>query len=196
MGHGSRTISCAATILLALAAACGDSSDPSGEEFTVSGTLVNNSGSPVPPGARVVVAWVVSAASPDYTYIFGQGTVQGNSFQVTFTGPPPAAALNAGQLGVGVVVLTTSLSLRNGVRLEEASVDPSELLGATGRFAVIYKATDDVDQVDWEAAFPLGFGAGGGVERAADFDAFEPVAADQLELIVDDLNNIDFVNWT
>jgi hypothetical protein len=37
---------------------------------------------------------------------------------------------------------------------------------------------------------------GTGVERVGDFDAFEPVAPTSMELIVDDLDNIDFVNWT
>lgn len=184
-------------LLLALSiGACSDSSGSSEDLFTVSGPVSNVGGRPVPAGAHVVVAWVVSAASPDYTYIFGQGTVQGGTFRVTFPAPPPAEALNAGQLGVGVVVLTTSTGLTNGVHLEDVALDPTELLGATGRFAVIYKATEVVDQVDWEAAFPLGFGAGAGVDRQNDFDAFEPAAPSALELIVDDLDNIDFVNWT
>jgi hypothetical protein len=179
------------------AAACGgDSSGPSDALLTVSGSISNPLGQPIPPTARVVIAWVVSATQSDYAYVFGQGTVQGGRFQVTFREPPPAEALNAGQLGVGIVVLTTSSGLRDGVHLEDVVLDPSELLGATGQYAVIYKATDSVDQVDWEDAFPLGFGAGIGVDRDNGFDAFAPTAPTSLELIVDDIDNIDFVNWT
>lgn len=180
-------------VLLALAA-CSDSTGSS-DAFTVSGPLTNVSGQPVPAGARVVVAWVVSAASPDYTWIYGEGTVQGNTFRVTFPAPPPATALNAGELGVGIVLLTTGTGLHSGMRLEDAPAG-TVLLGGTGDFAVIYKATDAVAQVDWEGAFPLGFSAGTGVERPGDFDAFAPVAPTSLELIVDDIDNISFVNWT
>jgi len=198
MTTSSRWLSRGAQVALVLgAAACGgDSNGPSDALLTVSGSVTNLSGQQIPSTARVVVAWVVSATQSDYAYVFGEGTVQGSTFQVTFRQPPPAEALNAGQLGVGIVVLTTSTSLRDGVHLEDVAVDPSELLGATGRHAVIYKATESVDQVDWEAAFPLGFSAGVGVEREVDFDAFAPTAATSLELIVDDLDNIDFVNWT
>jgi len=37
---------------------------------------------------------------------------------------------------------------------------------------------------------------GVGVDRDNDFDAFAPTSPTSLELIVDDLDNIDFVNWT
>jgi hypothetical protein len=182
-------------LVTSAAAGCNDSNGSSDHVFVVSGPITNVSGQPIPSNARVVVAWVVSSGSPDYTYIHGEGTVEGSSFSVSLS-PPPAAALNQGQVGVGIPVLTTNAGLRTGVRLEDVSVSPEELLGATGQFAVIYKATDAVTYVDWADAFPLGFGAGHGVERPGDFDAFEPVAPTSLELIVDDFENIDFVNWT
>jgi hypothetical protein len=182
-------------LVLSLLTACGDSTGSTDVLFTASGPLNNVSGQPLPAGARVVVAWVVSAGSPDYTYVFGEGTVQGNTFRVSFTAPPPAEALNAGQLGVGIVLLTSGTGLHSGMRLEDAPPN-TVLLGATGNFAIIYKVGDPVAQVDWAGSFPVGFGAGVGVERPGDFDAFEPVAPTSLELIVDDIDNIDFVNWT
>jgi len=175
--------------------ACGESTGSSDELFVVRGPLTNVSGQSVPTGARVVVAWVVTSADPDYTYIYGEGSVQGSTYQVTFTAPPPALALNEGQLGVGIVLLTTGTGLHSGMKLEDAPAN-TVLLGATGNYAVIYKAVDDVTRVDWAGAFPLGFGAGVGVERPQDFDAFAPTDAGNLELIVDDIDNIDFVNWT
>lgn len=183
-------------LVLSAATACGGDATGSSEDlFTVSGPITNVSGQPIPSNARVVIAWVVSSGSPDYTYIYGEGTVQGGSFRVTLR-TPPAEALNQGEVGVGVALLTTNGSLRSGVHLEDLPVGPEELLGATGRFAVIYKAAETVTYVDWADAFPFGFGAGVGVERPGDFDAFEPVAPTSLELIVDDLDNIEFVNWT
>jgi hypothetical protein len=198
MVTSSRWLSRGAQVALVLgAAACGgDSNDPSDVLITVSGSVTNLSGQQIPSTARVIVAWVVSATQSDYAYVYGEGTFHGSTFQVAFRQPPPAEALNAGQLGVGIVVLTTSTSLRDGVHLEDVALEPGELLGATGRHAVIYKATESVDQVDWEQAFPLGFNAGIGVDRENAFDAFAPTAPTSLELIVDDLDNIDFVNWT
>jgi hypothetical protein len=188
----------AAPLVLTLGAVtgCGDSTGTSDSLFTIRGTITNPSGQPIPSRARVVVAWVVSAASPDYTYIYGEGTVQGGSFRLTFTQPPPAAAVNAGEIGVGVVLLTTSTALRSGVHLEDAAVAEGELLGATARYAVIYKAADTVTLVDWADAFPLGFSAGSGVERPGEFDAFTPSSPTSMELIVGDLDQIDIVNWT
>ena len=189
MSRGARL-----ALVLAAAACGGDSNDPSNVQFTVSGSL-NLSGQPIPIGARVLVAWTVSAAASDYSYVFGEGTILGSRFQVTLRQVPPAAALNAGQLGVGVVFLTTNTEVQDGDHLEDVVLDPAELIGATARFAVIYKATNIVDQVDWEDAFPLGFSAGVGVDRVG-FDAFAPTAPTSMELIVDDLGNIDFVQWS
>ena len=183
-------------LVLALLSACGDSHGSSDTAFVVRGPLTNQSSQPVPANARVVVAWVVTSASPDYTYIYGEGTVQAGTFRVTFTAPPPAEALNEGQIGVGIVLLTTGTGLHSGMRLEDAPAN-TVLLGATGNYAVIYRAVDAVTRVDWAGPFPLGFSAGVGVERPGDFDAFAPTDPTGLELlVVDDIDDIDFVNWT
>ena len=65
--------------------------------YTISGTLVDRTSKPVPGSTRVVVAWVVSSGSPDYTYVYGEGTLQEQvgTFSLTFDAPPPAAALNS-----------------------------------------------------------------------------------------------------
>ena len=181
---------------LSLFAACSDSTGPSTTSVVVSGPLTNVSGESIPGDARVVVAWVVSSGSPDYTYVYGEGTVQDGSFRVVFRAPPPAEALNGGQLGVGIVLLTSGPGLHSGMRLEDADPATGLLLGATGNYAVIYKATDPVTFVDWADAFPLGFGTGVGVERPGQFDAFRPTDPGGLELLVDGIDNIDFVNWT
>jgi hypothetical protein len=176
---------------------CDSSTDASGAGFTISGTISNPAGLPIPANARVVVAWVVSAASPDYTYIFGEGTATSSTFRVTFPGPVPDAAINGGQIGVGVVLLTTSTALRTGVHLEDVASGGGELLGATARYAAIYKASATVTLVDWADAFPLGFAVGSGVDRDPGFDAFEPVPeTTSMELIVGDIDQINIVNWT
>jgi hypothetical protein len=179
-----------------LASAC--NMEPAGSSdalLTVGGSLVNPSGKPIPANARVVVGWVVSAGS-DYTYLFGEGSLVGGRFSIAFRQPPPVEALNSGQLGVGIVLLTADPAIRPGVHLEDVLVDPAQLLGATGRFAVIYATPDAAQTRDWAAGFDTGYGVGVGVERVGDFDAFQPVAPTTMELIVDDLDNIEFVNWT
>ncbi|HET7469698.1 MAG TPA: hypothetical protein VFJ81_08475 [Gemmatimonadales bacterium] len=135
-------------LAFSLVTACGDSTDSSNDLFAVGGQLTNVGGQPVPGNARVVVAWVVTSAGPDYTYIYGEGTVQGGSYHITFTAPPPAVALNAGQVGVGIVLLTTGTGLHSGMRLEDAPAN-TVLLGGTGNYAVIYKVIDGVTRVDW-----------------------------------------------
>jgi hypothetical protein len=182
-------------LALTIFAACGESSGSSDESFVVRGPLTNVSGQSVPANARVVVAWVVTSADPDYTYIYGEGSVQAGTYRISFSAPPPAEALNAGQLGVGIVLLTSGDGLRSGMRLEDAPAN-TVLLGGTGNYAVIYKALETITRVDWADPFPLGFGAGVGVEQPGDFDAFAPTDPSGLELIVDDIDNIDFVNWT
>lgn len=184
-------------LLLAAAPACGsDSTGSSDLLLNVGGPVTNRTGQPIPSTARVVIGWVVSSGPQDYTYIFGEGTVQGSSFHIDLRQPPPAVAINDGQIGVGVILLTTNTDVRSGVRLEDVVTDPADLLGATGRYAVIYKATEVVNRVDWADPFPLGYSAGVGVDRDNDVDAFQPVSPTSLELIVDLLDNIDFVNWT
>lgn len=184
-------------LVLPIASACSpEPAGPSDPLLTVGGSLVNPGGKPIPANARVIVGWVVSTTGADYTYLFGEGSVAGDRFSVTFLQPPPAAALNSGQLGVGVVLLTADPAIRPGVHLEDVLVDPAQLLGATGRFAVIYATPDAAQTRDWAAGFETGYGVGVGVQRVGDFDAFQPVAPTTMELIVDDLANIEFVNWT
>ena len=182
-------------LTLAALSACSDSNGSSDADFVVRGPLTNVSGQPIPANARVVVAWVVTSGTPDYTYIYGEGTVSAGTYRVAFTAPPPDQALNDGQIGVGIVLLTSGTGLHSGMRLEDAPAN-TVLLGGTGNYAVIYKAVDAVTRVDWAGQFPLGFSAGAGVERPGDFDAFAPTDPNGLELLVDDIDNIDFVNWT
>src|SRR5688572_17150544 len=94
---------------------CHDATGPA-TEFVATGRVQNNSQAAIPADARVVVVWGVSSGTPDYGYVFGEGVLDRNAgtFRVQFDGPPPAAALNAGVLGVGLVVATTDQSLQNG----------------------------------------------------------------------------------
>ena len=102
-------------LLAALSTSCNETPSGLSTPVTVSGTIENLNGATIPANARVLVVWTVSATSPEYSYVFGSGTIDtGGSFSITFDGPPPSDALNAGQLGVGLVILTTDQSLGTG----------------------------------------------------------------------------------
>lgn len=173
--------------------------EPEGDDIVISGPVINFTEQEIPGNARVLVLWSVSSGTPDYTYVFGEGVLLdgGTSFQVELPEAPPAAALNADLLGVGFVVLTTNQDAGLGDDL--ADIPTSEILGVTGWHGVIYLNRDPNDlprHVSWASEFNAGYNVGQGVEAESSFDWFEPVAPGTMELIVDDLQNIEIVNWT
>jgi hypothetical protein len=192
-----RTLLCALLPALALSACDESPSEPGSDlPYTISGTLDNRTGAPVPTGTRVLVAWEVSSGSPDYTYVFGEGTVRANGagFELTFDAPPPARALNSNGLGVGIVFLTTDTGLRAGD--DVSRLNPAAIVGAAGQFAVIYLDRAPAEVGSWAAKFQPGYNVGRGIDLPGSFDGFEPVSPFSVEIIIDDLENIDFVNWT
>lgn len=188
-----------AVLFLPLLAAPACEGGPTGLDeglLTVTGTVTNRTAQPVPADARVVVAWEVSSGSPDYTYVFGEGTVRGDgkTFRLVFDAPPPPEALHSNGLGVGLILLTTDATIGEGTRLEASHVQ--SIVGAAGQYAVIYVAGGPAAVGNWAAAFPKGYSVGKGVKRTGTFDAFQPANRTSVEIIVDALENIDFVNWT
>ena len=189
------------TGLLAIAA-CGDASGPrTPMPFDISGTLAGPQLASLPAGSRVVVLWVVTSGSPDYTYIYGQGTIDAANgrFSVRLPDAPPAAALNAYGVGVGIpIVIPPGVTLPNGRVTDDAALEAAAL-GAAGNYAVIYTAgarPAGFTGIPWIDAFPLGYGVGRGIDLSGSFDGFEPVGSTTIEMIIDDIDNIDFVNWT
>jgi hypothetical protein len=181
--------------------ACGSNEPLSPIELpvTVSGPLTNRTGQPIPAGARVVVLWGVSATSPDYSYVYGEGTVDRttNRFTITFDGNVPSEALNNNALGVGLVLLTTDPNLGEGRVPDSYTFSPTNTLGVTGQYAVIYVNGDpSALSVDWARAFRRGYNVGRGVDLPGSFDGFAPTGLTSMELIVDDLGSIEVVNWT
>lgn len=172
---------------------------PSGsrEPFTVSGTLANRTGSPVPADARVVVVWHVSTGKPvDYDYVFGEGTVDAaaGTFQVVLQSPPPVEAMNAGSVGIGTLLLTADPGIRDGAKW---ALDRSaSFIGGAGEHAVVYVAPGAGRFRNWVDRFPGGYSVGRGTQGTGYFEAFEPAAPTGIELVVDALRNIRFVNWT
>jgi hypothetical protein len=169
--------------------------EPDGDDIVVAGKVTNRSGAAIPADARVLVVWMVSALDPDYAYVLGEGelTDGGTRFRVSLDAPPPDAALNYGRLGVGLVVLTTDQDVGTGDDL----MPDGAILGVAGWYGVIYVREPMLSSIGWVTTFPAGYSVGRGVEStSADFDSFERVAPDAMELIVDDLNDIAIVDWT
>ena len=96
-------------------------------------------------------------------------------------------------LGVGIVLLTTDAELQAGDDLGETT---SGIVGAAGEYAVIYLDSDPEEIGGWPSDFQPGYNVGRGVDLPGTFDGFEPVRPSSIEIIVDDPENIDFVNWT
>lgn len=176
---------------------CDDATGP-GNGFVIQGSIQNNTAAALPTDVRLVVAWVVSSGSPDYSYVFGEGTINASAgtFELTLTDRPPDAALNASALGVGIIVATTNAALSAGDDLSD--IPEADIVGAAGRYGVIYvvDSTADVLTGSWAENFEEGYGVGEGMEVPGSFDAFVPVDPSDVVLVIDDLSNIEFVNWT
>ena len=180
----------------AIAAGCQDGTGPGG--FVVTGHIQNNTQAAIPANARLVVVWGVSSGSPDYGYVFGAGTIHrfNGTFRIQLDQSPPLEALNAGELGVGLIVVTTD-QLEDGDIITSSS-QMTGVLGLTGQHAVIFVADTNATQVRaWAGAFDVGYSVGVGVEVPDEvFDIFVPGSRSSPVLIIDDLANIKVVNWT
>src|SRR5262249_53273196 len=58
---------------------------------------------PPPAGAKLVVIWTVTSETPNYSYAFGSGSVSETKVIVSLSSGPPAEALTAGKVGVGIL---------------------------------------------------------------------------------------------
>jgi hypothetical protein len=177
---------------------CLNGTDPS-TGFAVSGRIQNRTGRPIPADARLVVIWGVSSGSPDYSYVYGEGVIDRitGMFGVRFEGPPPAAALNNGVMGVGLVIATTDHLLKDGDSLPNRP-PTFDILGVTAQHAVIFLASqpDTLQVPTWATAFDAGYAVGVGVKVPGTFDKFVPTSPSSALLIIDALTNIEVVNWT
>ena len=191
-----RTLVTLSTLLVASTTSCQDGTGPGG--FVVTGHIRNNTQAAIPANARVVAVWGVTYGSPDYSYVFGAGTIDRftGTFRIRFDEAPPLDALNGGALGVGFIVATTNDTLQDGYRITSSGL--TGILGVTGQHAVIFVQNRTTASLpDWVATFEDGYSVGVGVKvPGAIFDIFQPASPSSPLLILDDLANIEVVNWT
>lgn len=152
----------------------------------------------------VYTFWSVSSGSPDYLYTFGAGEAEinasGSTFSLSFLTPPPAEALNAYGVGVGLIMglFDPNKALTQGKYMGDPDVDAGLVSkAAADRYAIIYVAPGvNHSALGWSVNFPEGYSCGRGIAAPAGqgFDSFEPVPCAQVEFRLDTL--FDFVNWT
>ena len=86
--------------------------------------------------------------------------------------------------------------------MEEPGILPEDydfgnILGGAPRHCVIFSTGENANGIPWVEDFEPGYNAGKGVEIPDyHFEGFEPVAPSSVEIVVDDLENLVFVNWT
>ena len=167
--------------------------------FTVQGKTEIAQGSSFPASDNKLLAyWVVSSGSPDYVYVFGQGTATSTGFTINFESEPPAEALNSYGVGIAIVgglfpsstVYTPGKAGSGTPFYEDATTQ-----ALTDRYAIIYKKAG-AEGLDWTDSFPDGYSCGKGVPavQGQTFDTFEKVDCAQVILRIDTM--FDIVNWT
>ncbi len=194
-----------ATLLAMLLTGCSDSDAPTATPsvdplFVVSGHVRDPNGSLAGSNARVVGIWTADAGEGDYAYVFGSGEIdlEAGTFRMEFVEEPPSEALLGDLLGVGLLAVVDGF-LEEGILPDDAF---DEVLGAAPRHWIVFfnreneNAEEALEAVLWLKEFGYGYSVGKGIEISDDFDGFEPVDPRSVEIIIDDLENLDLVNWT
>lgn len=195
-----------AALLAMLLTGCSDSDAPTATPsveplFVVSGHVRDPNGSLAGSDARVVGIWTGDVGEGDYSYVFGSGEIdlEAGTFRIEFVEEPPSEALLGNLLGVGLLAVVDDSNLEEGLLPDDAF---DEILGAAPRHWIIFKREDEEaiealhEGVPWLKGFGNGYSVGKGIEIPDDFDGFELVDPGAVEIIIDNLENLDFVNWT
>lgn len=165
----------------------------SGTVPTLAGALKAGPGKQVPANARAVVLW----AGEEEIYKYGEGLSTGATYSLDVPASLPAELLNAKTVGVGIVALVpTGTPLAEG-RNDVDIID--SVIGVAEDFAFIYRPggpQEDLSYREWIKYFPIGLSCARGVETDGIFDAFRPVPCESIPITVDDLDNLNLVNWT
>jgi len=186
-------------ILIFIVVSCASPTNPNGNEnsLTVTGTIENLNGTTLTENMKVYVFWRVTSGSPDYTYVWGKGSIDKSNmtFEVNLKDKPPTAALNIGSLGVGIIAIIDDNALQNGILPTDYPTE--KMIGIAGWNSVIFKADTSMDSsIDWLKRFNTGYDTGIGVDEEGIFDSFKPTDKNSIKIIIDAMGNIRVVNWT
>ena len=150
----------------------------------------------LPAASTTVVAWIVTSGQDDYEYIYGSGfaIVGTHIFDVNLAAAPPAAAINAYGMAIGIIAALPPETTppEEGILRSDLS---GEIVGATSRHAIIWKAYCAPDY-EWFADFSPGYSCGECVSGDQGFDSFQPVDCSHAVLHVAPFDSLDFCNWT
>ena len=202
-----------ACLLFGLLSSCADDPVAPTTSFTVSGTLDNPAGISLPATVKLFAVWGISSGSPDYSYLYGEGSIDrtNNTFTLNFTANPQDTALNrrgtdpAGtdyyRCGVAYVILVDdpSNTYHSGMDAPD-EMFTEKFYGAVNNVAVIYRAGNAEalrNYRSWLDLFNNGYSVGEGVEATSGFDTFTPIPSTNIKLRIDSvLRNFTFPNWT
>ena len=186
-------------LLIFLLNGCESTTKPedNNDSITVSGSIENIKNITLTDNMKVYVFWGVYSGQPDYSYVWGRGSIDKNNstFKIDLTDKPPSKALNNNVLGVGMIILVDDSGLQNGIL--PVDYPKEKLIGIAGWYGIIYKADESLDlKIKWVKKFVKGYKVGIGVEGERIFDSFVPTNENSIKLIIDDLGKIKIVNWS
>ncbi len=157
------------------------------------------------PGAsgELRALWLVTSGSADHVYLAGSGAFDEGGFDFELPTPVPSDALNAygdSRLGVGFIAAWPSGGAPGQPARLSDEAELQDAIGAASNHAIVYRegSAPFEGTLSWVNEFPEGFSCGRGVPAASDddFDTFEPVACDQVELRMGDVESFEFPDWT
>jgi hypothetical protein len=174
--------------------------------FSITGAIRNDNQVVIPPTARLYAIWSISSGSPDYSYLFGTGTINtvNNTFSFSLTTPPPMAALNANELGIAYLMLIDADIPMGKLdqELEDSLFSQGKFFGAINDRAIVY-VNGSPDTANYNRSwvkdfnFKPGYNFGKGwYNPGPGFDGFTPDSG-PIELLIDtNSEKFTFPNWT
>ncbi len=172
--------------------------DPESEPalIKISGTLDLKKESNLTPDTKIYILW----ASEQGEYVFGRGSIdyEAKTFSIVMKDSIPEAAMHSENFGIGFIFASNNPGIEEKL-YEEGFIDEEMVKGAAGGFCIIFKKSSEVlfdSWNQWSGEFGKGYTVGKGYEIPDEYDGFMPFDKNSVVLIIDDLNNIEFTNWS
>jgi hypothetical protein len=150
---------------------------------------------------KVVLIWDAGGDA----WKLGEAPVTAGTFSLPLTAAPPDQTLSEGAVAVAHLILVPSArAIPDGALSDDdAAALAQSALGASGTYAVVYKAAESAAH-PWLAAFPAGLScaqgqpATAGARLAGDAPqaGFGPVDCRSVRLAVGSLESAPFTNWS